>query len=782
MPSPNGNTNLLSTLNWALSGTDFHPGVGIIGENATGHMEYSALVAGAATLSSMVGMGAIGRVSTAAPVYTNGQTDLLSLDTSGNLRVTMAAGTLTVQGAETDADGYAAGQTDQLGCIAIGFQFDPVGANWRRDRWAALATFATGLLPATYVGASIEIALQGGFDGTNYIHLSADTFATAAPATIIGSFPAGVVSAADPVVVAGNTAGLSFTTADRLRVDAFVSSSGTLTVAGAETDADGYAAGQTDQIGAIAIGFQFDPVGANWRRERWAALATFATGLAPATYIGASMFIALRGGFDGTNYIHLSADTAGTVAPGTIIVDFPGAVVDTVDPTFTATHAQRFSLTPAGRLRVDSLVSTFTATVTVIGNQTDAATIASGTTNNVPVLGRNFFFNFDGTATTEWTRIPGRTDDAAFPFGTALPTGISVVYGRDSVGGANDVAIHAVSLTAALAPATVTFGLATIASTHAYDGTSVLAVGGATDGAVSGSQVGQFGLFFIQPSVPTTAGGFVAGDGLVPRAIIDVITRALGTAGSGAGAVLPHAGISQIFAWDPVTTTWMKVAFGLNGGVACDVSGTASWAATFSTAGSTWLRTINGLFGYNGTDLLTGWMFTVDSPARSSTPNGLVVATFTVGTEASERSYADLDGGMLIGTTKGDIFVRERGKLREEWFNNTAAIAGGGGSSTSAVLDLTDPYVAAQFLSKSRLVFISLITNGAAASTYIHEVQFSNDNVTFYVAMSYTSLDNTVMMFEINLTAGRYWRVVERNNNAGATTTRISSAVLVDHV
>lgn len=121
-----------------------------------------------------------GAVTTAAPAYTTGQTSPLSLDTSGNLRVTFAAA------------GEQNVNLNQVGGVAIS-------------------------LGQTTMASSLPITIASNQSRLNTSDLADGSTGSAVPATAILS-GANVVSSA-PTLVAGNLGALYLTTAGRLVVD-----------------------------------------------------------------------------------------------------------------------------------------------------------------------------------------------------------------------------------------------------------------------------------------------------------------------------------------------------------------------------------------------------------------------------------------------------------------------------------------------------------------------------------------------------------------------------------
>jgi hypothetical protein len=180
----NGNLNALSLTTLG--------GLRVDGVYATG-------TANATAADAMVNGG---YVTTAAPTYTTGQLNALSLDTAGNLRVTGTGGTFNNQSIGTD------------GAAALGFDTQVGG-----KVTTAAPTYTTGNLDA------LSLTTLGGLrvDG---VYASGTANATAADLMANG----GYVTTAAPTYTTGQLSALSLDTSGNLRVTALTNKAGTATV------------------------------------------------------------------------------------------------------------------------------------------------------------------------------------------------------------------------------------------------------------------------------------------------------------------------------------------------------------------------------------------------------------------------------------------------------------------------------------------------------------------------------------------------------------------------
>lgn len=143
-----------------------------------------------------------GYVTTAAPTYTTGQLNALSLDTAGNLRVTGTGGTFNNQSVGTD------------GAAALTFDTQVGGITT-----TAAPTYTTGNLDA------LSLTTKGGLriDG---VYVVGSTNATAADVANVG----GYVTTAPPTYTTGQLNPLSLDVAGNLRVTAITNKAGTAAI------------------------------------------------------------------------------------------------------------------------------------------------------------------------------------------------------------------------------------------------------------------------------------------------------------------------------------------------------------------------------------------------------------------------------------------------------------------------------------------------------------------------------------------------------------------------
>jgi len=179
----------------------------------------SLILAQGSTTSGQTGNLAMGAVTTAAPTYTTGQTDPLSLDTAGNLRVTLASGTVTVAGNLTNNN--AAPAANNIGVLpAVAAASAPT---WTTGDQVLLSEDLSGNL-RVITGTGSTTAVTGNVTVVQPTAASLQT--TTTPVTAQGSTTAGqtgnlglaAVTTAAPTYTTATTNPLSMDTSGNLRV------------------------------------------------------------------------------------------------------------------------------------------------------------------------------------------------------------------------------------------------------------------------------------------------------------------------------------------------------------------------------------------------------------------------------------------------------------------------------------------------------------------------------------------------------------------------------------
>jgi hypothetical protein len=376
---------------WVVSGT-VTSNIGTTGGLALDTTVAALQVAQASTTAGEKGTLTMGAVTTAAPTYTTGQTDPISLTTAGALRVDGSGTTQPVSGTVTANAG--------TGTFTVG---QATGTNLHVvvDSGTTVVTQPTAAnLNATVVGSGNFTVVQP--TGTN-LHTVVDSGtvtanigttnglaldATVAKLTLAqasttagetGPLIQGAVTTAAPAYTTGQTDPLSLTTAGSLRVvdnstvaQASTTSgqTGGLIQGAVTTAAPSYTTGQTDPLSLTTAG-------------------------------------SLR--VTDTNAVAQASTTAGEIGP------LVQGAVTTADPAYTTAQTDPLSLTTTGRLRVDA-TGNVASLAADSGNPVKVGAVYN-TTPSAPTTGqrvdlqanqfgalsisqRNKFLNIAGNATT----------------------------------------------------------------------------------------------------------------------------------------------------------------------------------------------------------------------------------------------------------------------------------------------------------------------------------------------------------------------------------------------
>jgi hypothetical protein len=369
---------------------------GLLRVDGTGGVFNNQSVSGTAATTPSFATLSGGAVTTAAPTYTTGQMDPLSLDTAGNLR-TLAnqglAGTLAQSWFTRISDGTngpaavkpastAAVATDPALVVAISPNNSITTTNSANGNPSA-----TPPTQATYVGALVGTTaptwVSGNMDPFSLttagllridgVYPSAAAVAAGADTMYVG----GAVTTAAPTYTTGQMDPLSLDTLGNLRVLATQGLAGTLAQSWFTRISDGTngpaavkpastAAVATDPALVVAISPNNTITTTNGSVSNVAA-----TPPAQATYMGASVTTAAPTYTTG-QMDPLSLTTSGLLridgvypinaTTPTSDVTFVGGAVTTAAPTYTTGQLSAFSLTTAGQLRIDAAYPTGTVT------------------------------------------------------------------------------------------------------------------------------------------------------------------------------------------------------------------------------------------------------------------------------------------------------------------------------------------------------------------------------------------------------------------------------------
>lgn len=320
------------------------------------------LLSQGSTTASQTGPIVQGAVTTAAPTYTTGKTDPLSLTTTGALRVDNSAVTQPVSGTVTANQGGT--WTVQPGNTAN-------TTAWKVDG-SAVTQPVSGTVTAN-AGTNLNtsaLALDTSVNGL----LVAQGSTTSGQS---GTLAVAAVTTAAPSYTTAKTSPLSLTTAGALRTDASASTqpvSGTVaaTQSGTWTVQPGNTANTTAwKVDGSAV---TQPVSGTVTANAGTNLNTSA--------------LALDTSVNGVLLAQAST-TSGQTGP---IVQ--GAVT-TAAPTYTTAKTNPLSLTTAGALRVDNSAVTQPVSGTITANQGGTWTVQPGNTANTTA------WKVDGSAVTQ---------------------------------------------------------------------------------------------------------------------------------------------------------------------------------------------------------------------------------------------------------------------------------------------------------------------------------------------------------------------------------------------
>lgn len=371
-----------------------------------------------------------GSVTTAAPTYTTGQISPLSLDTSGNLRIT---GTISASNPSVSTTGAA----PPASATYIGGSVTTAAPAYTTGQMNALSLTTTGLLRVDGSGVTQPVSgtVTANIGTTNGLALdtSVNGLLVSQGSTTSGqkgTLTLAAVTTAAPAYTTAQTSPLSLTTTGLLRVDG---SGVTQPVSGTITANAG--TGNFTVVQATA-----------------ANLNATVTGTVTAN-IGTTNGLALDASVNGI-LVAQGSSTSGEKGPL-----IQGAVT-TAAPTYTTAQTSPLSLTTAGALRVDGSGVTQPVSGTVTANQGGApwsqnitqfggvnistGTGASGT--GIPRVTVANDSNILATQSGTWTVQPGNTANTT-PWLTTINQG------------GNSAAVKAASTAAAAADPSLVVGL-----------------------------------------------------------------------------------------------------------------------------------------------------------------------------------------------------------------------------------------------------------------------------------------------------------------------------------
>jgi hypothetical protein len=416
-----------ANLNATVSGT-ITANIGTSGSLALDTSITGLQVSQASTTSGQKGSLTQAAVSTSAPSYTTGQTNPLSLTTTGLLRVDGSGATQPISGSITanigttnglalDATltggtvksinrGGAKGSTVaaditsvsidantqalhvQLagqGAVGTPIRIDPTGTTTQPVSGTITANAGTGSFTvaqatAANLNATITGTVTSNIGTTNGIALDA-TLAklTVAQGTAIGSntqaLVGGSVSTSSPSYTTGNINPFSLTTSGALRVDA---SSTTQPISGAITANIG-TSGSLALDATLTGGTQRNKItdGTNNAAVKAASTAAIATDPALVVAISPNNTVTVAGTVTASNP---SVSTTSTSPPGS--ATYIGGSTTTAAPTYTTGQMNALSLTTAGALRIDGSATTQPISGTITANQGGTWTVQPGNTAN----------------------------------------------------------------------------------------------------------------------------------------------------------------------------------------------------------------------------------------------------------------------------------------------------------------------------------------------------------------------------------------------------------------
>lgn len=338
----------------------------------TGQLRIDGVYPLATAVATAVDMGQVGGVvTTAAPTYTTATVNALSLDTSGNLRVTGSGGTFNNASVSTTGTAVPASATFVGGLVTT----------------AAESGLTSGDLYALNLTTTGQLRIDG-------VYPLATAVATAVDMNQVG----GVVTTAAPTYTTATTNALSLDTSGNLRTLSNQGLAGTLAQSWFTRISDGTngpaavkpastAAVATDPALVVAISPNNTITTTN--------LSVGATGAAPpadATYMGALATTAAESGLTTGDMYPLNLTTTGqlridgvyplaTAVATAVDMNQVGGVVTTAAPTYTTATTNALSLTTSGLLRIDSVypVGTANASAPDVGNSGGYVTTAAPT-------------------------------------------------------------------------------------------------------------------------------------------------------------------------------------------------------------------------------------------------------------------------------------------------------------------------------------------------------------------------------------------------------------------
>jgi hypothetical protein len=321
-----------------------------------------------------------GSVTTAAPTYTTGNINPLSLTTAGALRIDGSGTTQPVSGTVTANQGGTWNITNISGTVSL-----PTGASTEAS--LAKLTLAQGSTTSGQTGALILGAVTTAaptyttgqssplsLDTTGALRITGSISASNPSVSTTGSAPpasatyiGGSVTTAAPTYTTGQMSALSLTTAGALRIDGSgvtqpVSGTVAATQSGTWTVQPGNTANTTPWLATISQGGNAATVTAgNALKVDGSAVTQPVSGTVTAN-IGT------------TNGLALDATLAKlTVSQGTALGTntqaMVGGSVTTAAPTYTTGQISPLSLTTAGALRIDGSGVTQPVSGTVTANQ-----------------------------------------------------------------------------------------------------------------------------------------------------------------------------------------------------------------------------------------------------------------------------------------------------------------------------------------------------------------------------------------------------------------------------
>lgn len=417
---------------------------------------------GAAALGFDTQIG--GKVTTAAPAYTTGNLNALSLTTLGGLRIdgVYVAGTTNATAADVNVSGgyvttaaptYTTGQLNPLSInTAGGLRLDGVTATGATVGTTAMLSggSVTTAAPAYTTGQMSALSLTTTgllrVDGTGGVFNNQSVGTEGAAALGFDTQVGGKVTTAAPTYTTGNLDALSLTTAGGLRIDGVYAAATTNATAADLANVGGYVTTAaptytTGQLNPISLntagGVRIDGVSAT-------ATATGSTAMLSGGAVTTAAPAYTTGQMD-----PLSLTTAGLLridgvypinaTTPTTDVTFVGGAVTTAAPAYTTGQLSALSLDTTGNLRVTAITNkAATSTVTSVAGATSSTSILASNTSRV------FAAIYNNTTKNMFVLLGSGTASSS-NFTTLLMAGVYYEVPNDYTGAINAIWANGVS-------------------------------------------------------------------------------------------------------------------------------------------------------------------------------------------------------------------------------------------------------------------------------------------------------------------------------------------------